>query len=319
MINSEPVQLPTTGILGSGQIGTASAVLAARAGHPVLLWTRSARKESAIRAQLTKLSTFCEEHMSKPTQPVGLIQIITDLNLLEAQSDVLLECIIEDMDEKVDLLSRLTLCREKNKLVLSATSGLSITEMARRSGLEQVLVGAHFWNPPYLIPLVEVIAGEQTPPQKVEQACNWLTMLGKRPIRCPDIPGFIGNRLMHALWREALALVDSGACSPADIDTMIKYTFALRLPALGPMENMDLVGLDLVNRVQSYLLPDLAVNTIPAHSLRDRLAAGQTGMEAGQGFYDWTVRDAADVIRQRDLTILHLLRRLGELPEKTDL
>ncbi|GAB2516036.1 3-hydroxyacyl-CoA dehydrogenase family protein [Spirosoma aerophilum] len=316
MIDSANLSSPTTGILGSGQIGTASAVLAARAGHNVLLWTRSAHKQAAISTELSKLSAFCAEHMSKPTQAVGTIQIVTDLSLVEAQSHVLLECIIEDMDEKVALLSRLTACADQDKLVLSATSGLSITEMARRSGLEKVLVGAHFWNPPYLIPIVEVIAGEKTPLQRVEQACTWLDALGKRPVRCPDIPGFIGNRLMHALWREALALVDAGACSPADIDTIIKYTFALRLPALGPMENIDLVGLDLVNRVQSYLLPDLAVNAIPAHSLRDRLAAGQTGMAAGQGFYDWQVRDAAEVIKQRDLTILHLLRMLGELPEK---
>jgi 3-hydroxybutyryl-CoA dehydrogenase len=317
MIDSSKLSSPTTGILGSGQIGTASAVLAARAGHRVLLWTRSEEKKPAISAQLDKIAAFCTENMGTPKQPVGVIQIVTDLHLVEAQSDVLLECIMEDMDEKVALLSRLTACVDQDKLVLSATSGLSITEMARRSGLEKVLVGAHFWNPPYLIPIVEVIAGETTPPQQVEQACNWLDALGKRPIRCPDIPGFIGNRLMHALWREALALVDAGACSPADIDTIVKYTFALRLPALGPMENMDLVGLDLVNRVQTYLLPDLAVNAIPADSLRDRLAAGQTGMAAGQGFYDWQVRDAAEVIKQRDLTILHQLRSLGELPEKT--
>lgn len=318
MTYSVSVKSPTTGILGSGQIGAASAVLAARAGHNVWLWTRSAHKKGAISTRLDQLSAFCDTHMGKSTQTAGTIQIVTDLSLVEAQSDVLLECILEDMTEKVALLSRLTSCREQDKLVLSATSGLSITEMAQKSGLEQVLVGAHFWNPPYLIPVVEVIAGEKTPPQKVEQACAWLDALGKRPIRCPDIPGFIGNRLMHALWREALALVDAGACSPADIDTIVKYTFALRLPALGPMENMDLVGLDLVNRVQSYLLPNLATNAIPAHSLRDRLAAGQTGMEAGQGFYDWRVRNAAEVIQQRDLTILHQLRQMGELPEKTD-
>ncbi|ADB36143.1 3-hydroxyacyl-CoA dehydrogenase family protein [Spirosoma linguale] len=317
MIDSTTSPRLTTGILGSGQIGAASAVLAARAGHQVLLWTRSAHKQAAISAELSKLSAFCEEHMGEPKQPLGAIQIVTDLSLVEAESDVLLECIIEDMDEKVALLSHLTACVNQDKLVLSATSGLSITDMARRSGLEKVLVGAHFWNPPYLIPIVEVIAGEATPPQKVEQACAWLDALGKRPIRCPDIPGFIGNRLMHALWREALALVDAGACSPADIDAIVKYTFALRLPALGPMENMDLVGLDLVNRVQTYLLPDLATNAIPADSLRNRLAAGQTGMTAGQGFYDWRVRDATEVVRQRDLTILHLLRMLGELPEKT--
>jgi 3-hydroxybutyryl-CoA dehydrogenase len=186
--------------------------------------------------------------------------------------------------------------------------------MARSSRLENTLVGAHFWNPPYLIPVVEVTAGEDTPPYVVEGACRWLESLGKIPIRCPDIPGFIGNRLMHALWREALSLVDKGVCSPADLDTIVKYTFALRLPALGPFENMDLAGMDLVNRVQQYLLPDLAANAQPAQCLQDRLREGKTGMAAGAGFYQWDAGQAADTIRQRDLTILHLLRMLGKIP-----
>lgn len=316
MIRSDTVSTPTTGILGSGQIGTASAVLAARSGHRVLLWTRSDHKHAEITAQLAQLSAFCDQHLGGVADTPARIQLATNLREVELESDVILECILEDMNAKVALLNRLTYCRERGTMILSATSGLSITEMARRSGLEAVLVGAHFWNPPYLIPVVEVVAGPQTPPSKVQQACDWLRSMGKHPIPCPDIPGFIGNRLMHALWREALALVDAGVCSAADIDTIVKYTFALRLPALGPMENMDLVGLDLVNRVQQYLLPDLAVNTTPAPCLTDRLATGHTGMKAGQGFYDWQVRDAAAVIQRRDLTILHQLNMLKEMDQQ---
>jgi 3-hydroxybutyryl-CoA dehydrogenase len=217
------------------------------------------------------------------------------------------------MQEKVDLLNNLISCRQRDVLILSATSALSISEMAAGAGLESMLVGAHFWNPPYLVPVVEIIAGVKTPNEKVQRACAWMEKLRRIPIVCKDIPGFIGNRLMHAMWREALSLVDAGHCSPADIDRIVKYTFALRLPAIGPMENMDLVGLGLVNSVEAYLFPDLAGNNTPSQILKEKLSAGKSGMRAGEGFYQWTPETAKAMIRRRDLTILHQLKWMKEI------
>ena len=175
-----------------------------------------------------------------------------------------------------------------------------------------MLVGTHFWNPPHLIPVVEVIAGAATPEAQAERACALLRRVGKLPVRCADVPGFIGNRLMHAMWREALALLDAGVCSAEDIDRVVKWTFALRLPALGPLENMDLVGLGLVESVQRNLLPDLATNPQPADALTQRLRDGASGMKAGRGFYDWTTRDAAAVVALRDRQIVRQLQFLRE-------
>ena len=173
-------------------------------------------------------------------------------------------------------------------------------------------MGAHFWNPPHLIPVVEIVAGADTAPGQSERASVLMERVGKLPVRCADVPGFIGNRLMHAMWREALALVDAGVCSGADIDRVVKGTFALRLPALGPMENMDLVGLGLVESVQRYLLPHLATNTIPAEALTTRLRNGESGMKDGRGFYDWSTRDAAAVVALRDRQIVRQLQFLRE-------
>jgi len=178
--------------------------------------------------------------------------------------------------------------------------------------MESVLVGAHFWNPPHLIPVVEIIAGAKSPPSQVDRAYALMEQVGKVPVRCADVPGFIGNRLQHAMWREALALVDAGVCSPEDIDRVVKGTFALRLPVLGPMENMDLVGIKLVEAIQRYLLPDLAANTKPSDALTTRLQDGETGMNAGRGFYDWSKRDAAATIALRDKQVARQLRFLKE-------
>jgi 3-hydroxybutyryl-CoA dehydrogenase len=210
------------------------------------------------------------------------------------------------------LLRGLGSCRERGALVMSCTSALSITEMGRGSELENVLVGAHFWNPPHLIPVVEIVAGTNTPPEQAARAYALMERVGKVPVRCADVPGFIGNRLMHAMWREALALVDAGVCTAEDIDRVVKGTFALRLPALGPMENMDLVGLSLVEKVQRYLLPDLATNATPADALTKRLREGESGMKAGRGFYDWSTRDAAAVVALRDKQIARQLQFLRE-------
>lgn len=308
----KPGRVPV-GILGAGQIGTAAAILASRSGEEVILWTRNENKIQQIKSALKDLADFCDAQISKSEKTAERIKITTDFSLVDDSCAIILECITENMQEKIDLLNKLIFCRQRDVLILSATSALSITEMAAGAGLESMLVGAHFWNPPYLIPVVEIIAGEKTPKEKVLHACIWMEKLQRIPVVCKDIPGFIGNRLMHAMWREALALVDAGHCSAADIDRIVKYTFALRLPAIGPMENMDLVGLGLVNSVEEYLFPDLAVNPSPSKILKEKLSAGKSGMRAGEGFYQWTPETSTAMIRRRDLTILHQLKWMEEI------
>jgi 3-hydroxybutyryl-CoA dehydrogenase len=306
----------TIGICGIGQMGASSAVAFQRAGYRVLLWARDPAKLRAVEKELARQSSWSDEHIGPAKRTGGAIILEPDLSRLDAEADVVLDCILEVMDFKTTLFRRFDRAKNRGALFLSATSGLSITEMGRDGGCEAVLVGAHFWNPPHLIPVVEMIAGERTPPDRLESACRLMEDIDKIPVRCKDVPGFIGNRIMHAMWREALALVDAGVCTAAEVDRVVKLTFALRLPALGPMENMDLVGLDAAERVQKYLLPDLARNTAPNAGLSTKVAAGDLGMKTGRGFYDWSRRDAKKVIENRDAQIARqvaFLRELGEL------
>ncbi len=295
------------GVLGAGQMGAAAAVMFRRAGFQVKLWGRNEERLSTCNPTLNAVDDFLNLHFGKPATTTGTLELESSLSNLDSFSDAVLECVAEDMAQKVQLLSELASCREREVLVMSCTSALSITEMARGSGLVKNLVGAHFWNPPHLIPVVEVVAGSETPPHQVHRAQSLLKQLGKIPVNCADVPGFIGNRLMHAMWREALALVQAGICSVEDVDRVVKWTFALRLPAIGPMENMDIVGLSLVESVQRYLLPDLATNALPSTELTSRLSRDETGMRAGRGFYDWSTRNAASTIALRDEQIVHQL------------
>src|SRR5207247_7981130 len=190
----------TIGICGIGQMGASAAVAFSRGGYRVLLWARDRDKLRAGEARLRELERWSDEYLGAAARTGGEIVLEPQLSSLDAAADAVLECIIEVMEEKETLLKQLENCRRRGALLMSATSGLSITELGRRSRTEAVLVGAHFWNPPHLIPLVEMVAGQTTPPAMLDAACELLADIGKIPIRCKDVPGFIGNRLMHAMW-----------------------------------------------------------------------------------------------------------------------
>ena len=305
---------PLIGICGIGQMGAAGAVCFKRAGYRVLLWARNRERLAAVEPKLGELESWLEKHVGVAGTAGGEIKLEANLGTLDEQCDVILDAIAEDMKQKTALLARFPNAKARGATFISTTSGLSITTMARESGLGPLLVGTHFWNPPHLMPLVEVIRGDDTDPDRFEQVCALIESLGKRVVRMQrDVPGFIGNRLYHALFREAIALVETGVASAADVDEVVKLTFALRLPAMGPFENIDLVGLELIESIQRYLLPDLADNHAPAKLLLDKLNAGKLGMKSGEGFYDWSKRDPQQLIERRDRQIVQQLATSREL------
>jgi len=167
-------------------------------------------------------------------------------------------------------------------------------------------IGAHFWNPPDIVPLVEVIAGPRSGASALERAMAMLAGIGKDVVRVNKdcVPG---NRMQAALWREAIALVEEGVCTPEDVDTIVKRSFGLRLSVLGPLENMDLIGLDLAADIHRVVLPTLSNATAPMPPLTDRLAKGETGGKSGSGFYRGWTEDRLNALRTRLADHLHFL------------
>lgn len=194
----------------------------------------------------------------------------------------------EDLKLKQEILARLDAIAAPGAILASNSSAIRPTEIFARVEHPGRTVGTHWWNPPHLVPLVEVVRGERTSDATVERTFELLAAVGKVPVRVDlDKPGFVGNRLQHALWREAFQLVDEGVCDAETIDTVVKNGFGPRLAALGPMENADLVGLELTLSIHAYLLPRLNPPSQPSAGLRERIAAGRTGMEAGEGWRRW--------------------------------
>ena len=176
-----------------------------------------------------------------------------------------------------------------------------------RTGAREM--GTHWWNPQYLVPLVEVIKTPHTDSQLAQRMFDLLTAVGKTPAMVEkDVPGFIGNRLQHALWREAIALVANGVCDARTVDTVVKASFGRRLPVLGPLENADLVGIDLTLAIHQTVLPAIDHTPGPSSYLTELIDAGRLGMKSGVGFRSWTSAEQA-ALRARVLTHLRLMNK----------
>jgi 3-hydroxybutyryl-CoA dehydrogenase len=200
----------------------------------------------------------------------------------------MIEAAPEDLALKRQLFAALDAAAPAAAILATNSSAISTGEIASAATRPERVVGTHWWNPPGLVDLVEVIEAEATSAATVERTIAILRAVGKAPVHVRrDLPGFVGNRLQHALWREAFQLVDEGVCDAETIDTVVKNGFGPRLAALGPMENADLVGLELTLSIHDYLLPRLNPPSQPSPGLRERIADGRTGMAAGEGWRRW--------------------------------
>lgn len=236
------------------------------------------------------------------------ITITTDLDKATSQADFIVEAVVEDLEAKIILLRKLEENCPVHAIIASTTSSYCVRDMAVALNHPERFLVTHFWNPPYLIPVVEVMPGDLTSPEVVETTYKLLEDVGKYPAMVnKDVPGFVGNRLQHALRREAISIVAQGIASPEDVDLIAKLSFGLRLPVVGPLETVDLGGLDLTQAIQTYLLPELECSTEPLQLIRDKVERGELGVKAGKGFYDWSPGRAEEVIRRRDETLIELV------------
>ncbi|MDU2489845.1 MAG: 3-hydroxyacyl-CoA dehydrogenase family protein [Clostridium celatum] len=217
------------------------------------------------------------------------IKTTEDFEKAIKNADFIIECIPENMEMKQNLFARVEKYCKKNAILATNTSVMSITEIAQKTNNKARVVGTHFWNPPYLIPLVEVVKSDYTSDEVFDTTYNLLKKVNKKPVKVnKDVPGFLANRLQHALWREAISIVENGIADAATVDEAVKYGFGLRLPYLGPMENADMVGLDLTYSIHDYILKHLECSKEPSKILREKFERGELGFKTGLGFRRWT-------------------------------
>ena len=285
-------------VVGAGLMGHGIAQIFAVHGHKVLLVdVNEALLDSAkdrIRANLKNMRQQGVEFGSLE-EIVENIYPTADMDTACEGSAFIFEAVFEDLELKQQIFMDLDRHCPPDAVLCSNTSVISITEIAEKAEHRERIVGTHFWNPPYLIPLVEVVRAEETADWCITATYDLLARVGKHPVNVhKDVPGFVGNRLQHALWREAFAIIDEGICDPATVDEVIRNGFGLRLPILGPIETADMVGLDLTLAIHNYILKYINADPTPSTTLQAKVETGELGFKTGSGFLEWSESSIAE-------------------------
>jgi len=305
-------------IIGGGSMGHGCAMVFAAAGYRVGMYSRRLETlEKGVEAMRNDLTFLAERGLGtledvEPT--MARVSTTQDMAEAAADADFVLECVAEDMGLKQDTFQKLDQMCKPDAILATNTSVMSPTEIASKSEKRDRIIGTHWWNPPFLIPLVEVVQTDETPAWVIDVTMDLHRAIGKHPVHCKkDVPGFIANRLQHALWREALSIVEHGIADAATVDESLKYGPGLRLPVLAPCENADMVGLDLTLSIHNYVLKYLEDSHEPSPLLKEKVAKGELGFKTGGvGYQTWTPEEQK-ALRSRLLT--YLTKAVREMKE----
>ena len=277
-------ETPQVAVVGAGVMGAGIAQVFLAAGLAVQVYDPSAQALQALPARITAGRTLLNLPNASALDRLTTVPRLPDA----AQADLVIEAAPEVLAVKQRIFADLDAAAPAGTVLASNTSALPIREITRDVRGRHRVIGTHFWNPPYLVPLVEVVQAGASDPALVQWAIRLLGRAGLKPVHvAADVPGFVGNRLQHALKREAIALVAGGICTAETVDTVTRYGFGARLGIVGPLEQSDLSGLELTLAIHQTLMPALDNTPVPHPLLVQKVRNGETGAAAGRGFRRW--------------------------------
>ncbi len=278
------------GVLGAGLMGHGIAQIFALHGHDVVVYDPAPGALDTLRARVAaNLRDLGEDE--------GAADRVTPSSTIEGaarDADFVVEAALENLEIKRKLFAEVERHARPDAILASNTSVIPITAIMTRIADGSRALGTHWWNPPYLVPLVEVISAERTSQRAIDWTIDLHTSIGKTPVHVKkDVPGFVGNRLQHALWREAISLVEHGICDAETVDTVVKASFGRRIAVLGPLENADMVGLDLTQAIHETVLPAIDSRPAPSPLLKQLIDQGKLGFKSGEGLRKWSPDEQA--------------------------
>jgi 3-hydroxybutyryl-CoA dehydrogenase len=278
-------ELPQVGVVGGGVMGAGIAQVLLAAGLPVRVYDPAPAVRDSLPARITAGLNLLHLPNASALDRLTAVPSLADA---AAQADLVIEAAPEQLAAKQRIFAELDAAAPPGAVLASNTSALPIREITRDMRGRHRVIGTHFWNPPYLVPLVEVVQAGASDPALVQWAIRLLGRAGLKPVHvAADVPGFVGNRLQHALKREAIALVADGICTAETVDTVTRYGFGARLGIVGPLEQSDLSGLELTLAIHQTLMPALDNTPVPHPLLVEKVRNGETGAAAGRGFRSW--------------------------------
>jgi 3-hydroxybutyryl-CoA dehydrogenase len=300
-------------VIGTGMMGPGIAATFALGGvHATVVSRREISSLEGLdkaRKQVLYLEQAGLVETAAANAALELLSASHDLDDAVAYADLVVESAPENMVFKQELFGHLDRVARPHTVLASNTSGLSITEIATRCTRPERVITTHFWNPPYLMPLVEIVKGERTAHDVALSLRDLLVRCGKTPVIVKkDRPGQLGNRLQIALIREAVNIVAEGIADAEDVDLAAKAGFGLRLPVYGILEHQDMIGLDMGTGIVDYITADLNNDPKAPDLMHDLIKQGKLGAKSGQGFYDWSKKDPAEVRSLRDRWLRDFLK-----------
>ena len=308
-----------TVVVGGGTMGADVAIVLARGGASVTVVDPN-------EAQRAKLGPHVAVELDAAGlgHRAGLIRSVATLDAVDWTGVALVvECITERLDAKQALFAELARCAPADAVLASNSSSFPISAIAQGLTTPSRMLGLHFFMPAHLVPLVEVVCGADSAPDRAEWLCDFMRACGSVPVLVrKDKPGFLANRLQHALSREAFALIDEGVASAEDVDAAVRFGFGFRYLAAGPVMQRDHAGIDVHCAAAATMYPTLSNTAEPARALSDRVARGDLGMKTGRGFYDWPEDKRIAERARYDALLRHGLALLApELPaiDRSDL
>jgi 3-hydroxybutyryl-CoA dehydrogenase len=294
-------------VVGAGTMGADVAIVLARGGARVAAVDPSVEKRARLMEHVR--DGLLSYGLQRRADNVIAVPALRDADWTDV--DLVIECIPEVLSAKQELFKQLFALAPAHTVLTSNSSSFPISSIAGELSTQERMLGLHFFMPAHLVPLVEVVMGPQTTEALAQHLCSYMRGCGSVPVLVrKDRPGFLANRLQHALAREAFALIDDGVATAEDVDNAVRFGFGFRFLAAGPVLQRDHAGLDVHCAAAATIYPSLSNNATPAHALRDRVAAGHLGMKTGGGFYDWpeehriAERARYDQLLRQGLTLL---------------
>jgi len=302
-------------IIGVGMMGPGIAACSALAGHPTTLLGRNPERASeGVDRAKQNIRQLLEYDLVDPAQAENGISLLSGSSNFPGAfrtASLIIEAVNEDLSLKQKLFKEIDEAAPPQAIITSNTSGLRITDIARLATNKGRMVTTHFWFPGHLVPLVEIVMSEDTRKEVAQDLYILLEKWKKTPVVVQkDLPGQLANRILQAVIREAINIVQMGLASPEDVDRAIKMGMGIRFPVWGPLEHIDAVGLDLALSVQRDVLPGLNNRPEPPKLLSDLVAGKSLGHKSGKGFYDWHEKDMEALKNRRDRFIIQALKHI---------
>ena len=292
-------------IIGSGLMGSGIAACSALAGNKTVLVDINPdqldRGLAAAKANIGELLANGLADEAGAMKARELISVSSGYEAYSRSASMVIEAGVENLEVKQKLFARLDQVFPPEVPLLSNTSGLRITDIALLTEHPERTVTTHFWFPGHLVPLVEVVVGDRTDIEIASAVRDTLKSWGKAAVLVKrDLPGQLANRILQAVIREAMNIVEIGLADPEDIDTAVKMGMGIRMPVWGPLEHIEAAGLDLCLNVQRTVLPEISSRTTPSPVMETLVEEGNLGYKTGSGFYDWSVKDMDELAKRRN-------------------